>query len=231
MAQNTTIHAEAREATGKGVARKLRAAGRIPGVCYGQNKPAQSITVDPVALDKLIRGSESGMNTLIDLKVAGGGEFDGKKVLLKELQRDPVSNQALHADFIAIDMTHKLDVAVPIHVTGTPHGVTMGGILDQVLREVHLECLPDSIPAEIVTDVSHLDIGDSIHVRDLALPAGVELTSDPDLSVVSVVQPKAVEEEVPAEGAEAEAVEGEAPAEGAEPAAEGEAESKEESKD
>lgn len=228
MAQNTTIHAEVRDGTGKGAARKLRVRGRIPGICYGQNKPAQAIAVDPKALDRLIRSSESGMNTLIDLVVAGGGDYDGKKVLLKELQRDPVSNAALHADFFALDMTHKLDVAVPIHLTGTAPGVVAGGILDQVLREVHLECLPGAIPAEITADVSMLEMGDSVHVRDLILPAGVELTSDPDLSVVSVVAPKAVEEELPAEG-EAAAVEA-GEAEGAE-AAPSESESKGEAGD
>jgi len=209
VAQSTTLEAEAREVTGKGAARKIRATGRIPGVCYGRKKQSQAITIDPTALDKLIRSSESGVNTLIDLKVAGGGEFDGKKVLLKELQRDPVSNCALHADFFAIDMTHTIDVAVPIHLSGTAPGVMMGGIVDQVLREVHLVCLPHSIPAEIVADISHLEMGMSVHVRDLALPADVELTSDPDLSVVSVAAPKAVEEEVVAEADEAAAEEGE----------------------
>jgi len=193
-----TLSVEVREATGKGAARKLRAAGRIPGNCYGQNE-AQSISLNPAALDRIIRGSASGMNTLIDLKVAGGGRFDGKKVLLKEMQRDPVTDAPLHADFFALDLTHTIDVAVPVRVTGIPNGVTMGGILDHVLREIHLECLPDSIPEEIVIDVTELEIGMSIHVRDLSLPEDVTLLSDADLSVVSVVAPKAVEEEVPVE--------------------------------
>jgi large subunit ribosomal protein L25 len=195
---DNALNVEVREATGKGVARKLRMAGRIPGICYGQNE-AQAISLDPIALDRLIRKSASGMNTLIDLKVDGGGSFDGKKVLLKEMQRDPVSNAPLHADFFALDMTHTIEVAVPVRLTGTPVGVTLGGILDQVLREIQLECLPHSIPEEIVADVSQLDVGMSIHVRELALPAGVTLRSDEDLSVVSVVAPKAVEEEVPEE--------------------------------
>jgi large subunit ribosomal protein L25 len=199
---DTSLTAEVRENTGKGVARKLRAEGRIPANCYGQ-RPAQSITIDPRALDRLIRSSASGVNTLIDLKVEGGGDFDGKKVLLKELQRDPVSNQMLHADFFAVDLTHTLDVAVPVHLTGIAVGVSMGGgILDQVLREIHLECLPDSIPEEITVDVSGLDIGMSIHVRDLVMPAGVELLSDVDLSVASVLAPKAAEEEAPTEATE-----------------------------
>jgi large subunit ribosomal protein L25 len=210
-----TLNVEARSATGKGVARKLRAAGRIPGVCYGSSDP-QSISLDPNALDALIRSSASGMNTLIDLKVDGGGTFDGKKVLVKEVQRDPITSNALHADFFALDMTTKLDVAVPVHVSGIPVGVSMmGGILDHVLREIHLECLPHSIPDEIVIDVSELEIGMSIHVHELPLPAGVELRTDGDLSVVSVAAPKAIEEEVPTEeeeleGEAAEAAEGEA---------------------
>jgi len=138
-------------------------------------------------------------------------------VLLKEMQRDPVTSAPLHADFLAVDLTHTIDVAVPIHVSGVAPGVTMGGILDQVLREVHLECLPDSIPEEIIADVTKLEIGMSIHVRDLPLPGNVELLSDADLSVVSVATPKAIEEEMPVEeaaAAEAE-VEGEAAAESA----------------
>jgi len=218
------LNVEVREATGKGAARKLRATGRIPGVCYGQSQ-AQPITLDPRALDRLIRQSTAGVNTLIDLKVEGGGNFDGKKVLLKEMQRDPVTSAPLHADFLAVDLAHTIDVAVPIRISGIAPGVTMGGgILDQVLREVHLECLPDSIPEEIIADVAQLEIGMSIHIRDLSLPEDVKLLSDGDLSVVSVATPKAVEEEVPVEEEAAEGegegeVEGEAPA--GEPTAEG----------
>jgi large subunit ribosomal protein L25 len=218
VAENT-LNVEVREATGKGVARKLRAAGRIPGVCYGQSQ-AQPISLDPRALDRLIQRSASGVNTLIDLKVAGGGNFDGKTVMLKEMQRDPVTSAPLHADFLAVDLTHTIDVEVPIRVSGDAPGVKMGGIIDQVLREVHLECLPDSIPEEIIADVSELEIGMSIHVRDLPIPENVELLSDGNLSVVSVATPKAVEEEVPVEEEAAEAeVEGEEPA--AEPTEEG----------
>jgi len=201
------LDVEPREATGKGVARKLRAAGRIPGICYGQAN-TRPISVDPVALDRLIHRSASGMNTLIDLRVAGGGEFDGKKVLLKEMQRDPVTNAPLHADFFALDLAHDIDVSIPIHVRGSAPGVTLkGGILDQVLREIEIECRPDAIPDEVQADVSELDLGMSLHVRDLILPPGVKLLTDPDRSVVSGVAPTAVEEAAPvAEGAE-EAVE------------------------
>jgi len=120
------------------------------------------------------------------------------------MQRDPVTNAPLHADFFALDLTHDIDVSVPIHIRGSAPGVTLkGGILDQVLREIEVECRPDAIPDEILADVSLLDLGMSLHVRDLALPADVKLLTDPDLSVVSVVAPKAVEEEAPvAEGVE-----------------------------
>jgi large subunit ribosomal protein L25 len=155
------------------------------------------------------------MNTLIDLRVEGSGAYDGKSMLVKELQRDPVTGSMLHVDLYAVDLQQTIQVSVPIHVTGTAEGVKMGGILDQTLREIELECMPEAIPQEIPVDVSALDIGQSLHVRDLALPEGVTLQSDPDLAVVLVAAP-AAEEEVAAEveaGAEAPAVEGEAPPE------------------
>ncbi len=217
MAENELV-VQVREGTGKGVARKLRAAGRIPGVCYGRSTPSIGITLNPTALDGLLAESTAGMNTLIDLRVEGGGDYDGKPMLVKELQRDPVTGRMLHADLYAVDLQQAIQVSVPIHVTGTAEGVKMGGILDQTLRELELECMPEAIPQEIPVDVSSLDIGQSLHVRDLALPEGVTLQSDPDLAVVLVAAP-AVEEEAPVEAAEAEAAaaaeaaEGEAPSE------------------
>ena len=222
------LDVEVRSSIGKGAARKLRAAGRIPGVCYGSGRAPVSVSLDPRSLERLIATSATGINTLIDLRVSGGGDFDGRVVLVKELQRDPVSARALHADFYAVDLEQAIEVSVPIHVTGTAPGVTNGGILDHALRELRLECLPRAIPDQILVDVSGLDIGMSLHVRDLVLPEGVTLMSDPDLSVISVVTPAALEEETaaaaPAEG-EAVPAEGEAAAataEGAE-AKEGEA--------
>jgi large subunit ribosomal protein L25 len=214
VAENELV-VQVREGTGKGVARKLRAAGHIPGVCYGRSSPSIGIAVNPKALDRLLAESTAGMNTLIDLRVEGSGAYDGKSMLVKELQRDPVTGSMLHVDLYAVDLQQTIQVSVPIHVTGTAEGVKMGGILDQTLREIELECMPEAIPQEIPVDVSALDIGQSLHVRDLALPEGVTLQSDPDLAVVLVAAP-AAEEEVAAEveaGAEAPAVEGEAPPE------------------
>jgi large subunit ribosomal protein L25 len=217
-----SLEVEVRSSSGKGAARKLRAAGRIPGVCYGSGQTPVSVSLDPRSLEHLIATSATGINTLIDLRVTGGGDFDGRVVLVKELQRDPVSARALHADFYAVDLEQTIQVSVPIHVTGTAPGVTNGGILDHALRELEIECLPRAIPEEILVDVSGLDIGMSLHVRDLVLPAGVTLMSDPDLSVISVVTPAALEEETPAaapaegEAAPAEGEAAAAPAEGAE---------------
>jgi large subunit ribosomal protein L25 len=210
------LDAEPRKGTGKGVARKLRAAGRIPAVCYRRNTPAEPISVDPQILERLLRASSAGLNTLIDLRVTGGGAFDGRQVLVKELQRDPVSGDFLHVDLFAVDLDTLIQVSVPLRLEGTAEGVTMGGIVDHALRELELECLPDAIPEEILVDVSALDIGQSIHVRELALPEGVTLISDSDLSVVSVVAPAAVEEEAPEEeeGVEGEEAEGEEAAAG-----------------
>jgi large subunit ribosomal protein L25 len=216
VAENALVVA-ARKETGKGVARKLRGAGRIPGVCYGGSASSVPITLDPRALERLLTRSDAGVNTLIDLKVEGGGEFDGRVVLLKELQRDPVSGRFLHADLYAVDLEQTVSVSVPICLTGIAEGVTMGGILDQSLRELDLECLPRSIPEEIPVDVTALGLGQSLHVRDLMMPEGVTLISDLDISVVSVVAPAAVEEAAPAEEEVALAEGEEAPAEGEAP--------------
>jgi large subunit ribosomal protein L25 len=197
------------------VARKLRAVGRIPGICYRRNAESVAISIDPNELDRLLRKASSGINTLIDLKVAGGGDFDGRQVLIKELQRDPISGDYLHADLYAVDLQQKIHVSVPIQLTGTAIGVSLGGgILDHATRELDVECLPNSIPEEFPVDVSALEIGDSIHVRDIEVLEGVEILNDPDVSIVSVVAPAVVEEEAPAE--EEEGVEGEAAPEGEE---------------
>ena len=213
---------ELREGRGKGVARKLRAAGRIPGVCYRRNAEPVSVSLDPRELDLLLRSASAGINTLIDLKVAGGGDFDGRQVLIKELQRDPISGAYLHADLYAVDLQQKIHVSIPIQIKGTAIGVSMGGgILDHATRELDVECLPNAIPEAIAVDVSELEVGQSIHVRDLAVPKDADILNDPDVSIVSVVAPAVIEEEAPAEVEEEEGAvpEGEAeaaPEEGAE---------------
>lgn len=229
MAENV-LKVEVREGTGKGVARKLRAAGRIPGVLYGRAKDSVPLTLDPLVLERAIQKSEAGVNTLFDLDMEGA-EAGARVVLVKDLQREPGAGFLLHADLYEVDLTQTVEVEIPIHLIGTPTGVTLeGGIMDHAHRELRIECLPQAIPDELTLDVSALAIGDSLHVSDIALPEGVELRDDLDISVVIVAAPRKEEEEVPAEAAEGEegaVAEGEEPKEGAEKPAEGEDSSKE----
>lgn len=199
---------EAREGVGKGVARKLRAAGRIPGVVYGKKLANQPITLDPHALEKIL--SKGGMNSLIDLEVPGGK----RTVLVKDLQRDPVRGVYLHADFYEVDLAQSIEVSVPLHFSGKARGTEFGGIVDHPLRELDIECLPGAIPEFIEVDVSPLDLNESLHVRDLAVPEGVTVRTDGDLPVAAVIAPAAAEEAEAAEGGEV--AEGAKPAEKAE---------------
>lgn len=210
-----TLAVEIRAESGKGSARKLRAAGRAPAVLYGHGVDPVSLVIDPEALDQMLRSSGAGLNTLIDL--AGEPSVAGRTVIVKEMQRHPVQGSLLHADLYVIDLEERISVSVPIHLIGSPQGVSMGGgLLDHALREVELDCLPGAIPDSIDVDVTALEIGDSLHVGDLVLPEGVELKTDAAQSVASVVTPKAEEEPevVAVEGEEG--IEGEAPKPGAE---------------
>ena len=199
MTVNTLV-AEARDATGKGVARRLRAAGRIPAVVYGRGVASKSISIDPSALLRLLQSSGAGINTLVELRLDGAA----RTVLVKELQRDPVRGRPLHADFYLVELDKTVEVSVPIRLVGKAQGVEFGGIVDHPLREIELECLPRAIPESVDVDVSALGIGDSIHVRDLVLPEGVQVRTDADQAVASVIAPSVVEEPVAAKAVEAE---------------------------
>ena len=209
MAENM-LSAETRSETGKGANRRLRVSGKIPAVIYGKSRAAQSVTLDPKALETLLHKSGAGLNTLIDLSVSGRTDT----VLVKELQRHPVHGSYVHVDFFKVDLTQKITVSVPIHFIGKARGVEFGGILDHPLRELEVECLPRAIPEFVEVDVSALEVGQAIHVSDVRLPEGVEVKTDPTLPVASVVLPAAEVEATPVETV----VEGEV-AEGAEAAA------------
>jgi large subunit ribosomal protein L25 len=133
---------------------------------------------------------------LLDLSVEGRPELGSPVALVKELQRHPIRGTIMHADLYQVDLTRTVEVEVPVHLIGKAKGIDFGGILEHSLREIALECLPRSIPASIEVDISNMEIGDVIHVRDLVLPPGVSLMSDPDLGVVHVALP-AAEEEAP----------------------------------
>jgi large subunit ribosomal protein L25 len=191
-----TLDAVKRETRGKNEARRLRAQGRIPATVYGAQKegdPGKSfpVAVDPKPLLRILH-SESGQNTLITLHVDGEGE---SRVLVKEFQLDPVTNSLLHADFYRVNMDRKITVTVPIVFKGEPRGVKVeGGVLEPLHREIELETLPANIPDSIEVDVRDLGLGDAIFVRDVATNAAWTPVSDPDMMIVHVVTPRAVEE-------------------------------------
>ncbi len=212
-----------REGTGKGPNRRLRAQGAIPAVVYGLGSRSVSLQVDERLLDRVLRTSS---NPVIDL--LGPVEVKGRLVLLKECQRDPVTRRVVHCDFYQVDTSKTIQVAVPLRLEGKSHGVEMGGVLEPLLREIEVSCLPLAIPDSLSIDVSELEIGDARHASDLVLPEGVELVTEETASIVHVIAPRVEEEEAPAE--EEVAVEGEPTAEGA-PAAEGEKPAEESSGD
>jgi large subunit ribosomal protein L25 len=190
-----------RAGTGKGTARKLRAAGRIPAVFYGRGEAAIPLTVEMKDLKSAME-SASGGNVIVDLRVEGEAAAD-RKAIIREIQRDPVAGRILHVDFQHISLTEKITVEVPVVLVGTPTGVKDGGgILETLLREVEVECLPTDIPAHIDVDVSALGIGDSIHVGDLKAER-ITIVTDPDRTVATVVPPTVLEEAKPAEEAAA----------------------------
>ncbi len=188
-----SIAVEIRNETGKGVGRRLRSEGRVPAVLYGHGKASVSLTVDAGALEHLLKTSDAGLNTLIDLD--GAAEVKGRVVLVKELQRHPVARTLVHADFFEIDTKEQIHVSVPIRLIGSAAGVKLGGIMEHTMRDIELACLPTAIPDSIEVDISEFEIGDVLHVSDLSLPDGVELVVDPALPVAHVALPKIEEVE------------------------------------
>jgi large subunit ribosomal protein L25 len=181
-----------REGTGKSVTRKLRAKGTVPAVLYGSGVKNVLLTVQSREAE---RAFLSGSNTLIDL--SGAPEVSGKLVLAKALQRDPVSRTLVHCDFYVLDTSKKVHVAIPVHITGKPKGVELGGVLELILREVEVSCLPLLIPNDFSLDVSGLGVGEALHASDLRLPEGVELLTESHLPVVHVLAPRVETAETP----------------------------------
>lgn len=212
--QRLELEVSVREAAGRSALRKLRVQGAVPAVLYGAGVEALSLVIDGRSLERVLR---TGANTLLDLR--GPKEVKGKLALLKEVQRDPVSQHLLHCDVYAVDAEKKLHVSVPFHFDGRPRGVEQqGGIFETPAMELEVSCLPFSIPDKISIDVSNLEIGDTIHLRDIELPEDVEALVDGSLTVAQVSAPRVeevAEPEVPVEGEEAAAA---ATEEGATPA-------------
>jgi len=232
MGQGLVIEAELREDFGKNAARRLRRSGRVPCVVYGGGGPAIPISVDPREVSNIVH-SEGGHNVLVTLEVKGKAPA---RVMLRDWQLEPVHGAVLHLDMIRISGDTRLQLKVPIRLIGEAKGVKVqGGILEFILREVEVECLPDDIPERINVDITELMLGHNLRVSDLALGEKVKAVTDLTQVVVHVVALKVVEEEKPAEvvaaegapaepevikkgKAEAEGAEGAEPAKGEKPA-------------
>ena len=196
---DATLEAKKRDGRGKNEARRLRVSGQIPAVVYGARKEGQAPEGVPVAVDPKevlrILHSESGANTLINLKLDGGES----RVMVRDYQLDPITHQLLHADFYQLAMDKAITVSVPILVKGEPVGVKKeGGLLDFVTREIQVQCLPTDIPEHIDIDVTELALHQSIRVKDVPTNPKWKAMTDGETMLVHVVMPKAEESAVTA---------------------------------
>jgi large subunit ribosomal protein L25 len=177
-----------RSSSGKGMARSLRRAGNIPAVFYGPGTDSIPISVAKITLEKILK-QQTSENILYQLTIKGGDQDIVKTVMLKELQKNPLDREILHADFYEVSLTKEIDITVMLKVVGKAPGVENGGFIQEIFRDLEVRCLPTRIPDHIEVDVSSLEIGDSIHVRDLQLPEGIKVLSDPQMTLISVVPP------------------------------------------
>ena len=208
--ERVTLKAQVRDGVGKGVARSLRRQGLIPAVVYGRGRAPKPVAVEARALSEALH-THAGMNVLIDLEVPGGNGGEPTVVIVKDTQRDIFRKDLIHVDFHAISLTETLEMHVPVVLKGIPKGVAEGGVVEQHLRVVLVECLPTQVPEQFELDVTELLVGRSLHASDLVIPEGVKLVTPPDEVMVTVVAPRVHEEAAPAAAAPAEGV----PAEGA----------------
>lgn len=193
MAKQVKLTAEPRSGLGRSAVRKLKATGVVPAVIYGAKDKPETLQVLRRDINALLSHA-SGENILVELEVKGSAS---RTALIQEVQHAPVSGEVMHIDFHAVSMDELIEADVPIEATGTANGVkNFGGLLEQSLRSLEIECLPRDLPDVITLDVSALEIGDAIHVREIKLPEGVTTRVSPDLTVISVLAPTVEEEPV-----------------------------------
>jgi large subunit ribosomal protein L25 len=196
------IEAISRKDTGKGVARKLRMAKKIPAVVYGKTENPISLEIDYGQFHKTFHALH-GENALVNLKI--DGQMADKKALIRDIQYDPIVGDIMHIDFQRISMDQKIRLAIPVHLHGVPKGVkTSGGLMQWSIRDLEVLCLPTNIPEAIDINVEELDIHDGVHVKDIVLP-DIEILNEPEETIVNVVPPVLIKEATPtpAEGEEA----------------------------
>jgi large subunit ribosomal protein L25 len=218
MAQTVAVGAERRSGRGKGAARQLRAAGRIPAVIYGHGREPQALALIEADFEKVMQSVQVG-TTVFNVSIDG----ESVPALVREVQRHPSKADILHVDFYEIHAGEKLTLEVPVHLVGSPDGVRNGGgVLDQVMREITIRVLPRDIPDRLELDVTALRVGQSLHVRDLQV-ASAEVLTEAGKTICTVIAPR-VEEEVAAPAEVEEVVEPELIRKPREEAEEGEGE-------
>ncbi len=199
------LNANIRTTVGNGPARRLRQSGQLPAVLYGPGAETVLLSVNISDFDQVLK--KSGASQLLLNLVIQDSETYTRSAMVKELQTHPVSRDFLHVDFYEIAMDRKIRVKVPIVTTGMAKGVELGGVLQIIRREIEVLCLPFEVPESFEIDVADLDIGDSIHVRDISQEGEIEFLEDENFTVVTLLIPKIEEEEEPAEEEEEEAEE------------------------
>lgn len=192
------LDARQRQTRGKQAAKKLRKNKELPAVFYGPNTEPVKLAVNYPELERIIK-QFSGENIILDLKIQSDTGSESKSAILKDLQIDPIKDSYLHADFYEISMDREITVNIPIYLVNTPVGVSNGGILQHIKRELAITCLPDKLVDTLEVDVSALDIGDAVHVSDVDLPEGITCLDDGHLSVAVVAAPTVAAEEVEVE--------------------------------
>ena len=190
---SASLSGETRTDKGKGVARKLRAAGRVPAVVYGHAREPQSLSLNTRELEKLLSHIAAG-STVVELTLGGATT----KTLIREIQRHPFKKQIMHVDFQELVAGEKVIVDLPLVFVGVPEGVRLSGaLLEQILHSIEVRVDPAKSPNHIDVDVTHLAMGHSLHVRDLVLPEGLEVLTNEDATICAVIAPRAVVEAVP----------------------------------
>lgn len=179
------LKASVRTGRKKGPSRRLRAEGRIPAVLYGPGADTISLSIDTAELDKAIK-SKTGSQAFFNMKIEGG-DIPTKTAMIKDVQTHPVTRQMIHADFYEIAMDRKIRAMAPVTVTGKSIGVENGGMLQIIRRELEVLCFPNQMPEEIEIDITTLDIGDSVHIEDIAAEEGVEFPHDVNFTVLTVL--------------------------------------------
>ena len=201
MAQQAKLTVQTRTQVGRNAIKKVRKEGLIPGVIYGVGQEPINLEVNRRQLSTVLAHSSSE-NILLELEIVDGDNKRNSLAMIQEVQHHPIQRQILHVDFHAVSATEKITAEVPIETVGEPIGVkTNGGLLEHNLRDLEVECLPGDLPDRIEVDVTGLDINQSIHVKDLKLPPGVEAVTDGDLTVVAVSAARVEEEPTEALGA------------------------------